>query len=1100
MKRFLSIAVFVLLLLSGAAFLAPNFVDWNKYRPAAVAQIEAATGYKVKIGGALDMALLPSPRLLLEEFSLDLPKTQGEPLLTLDRAEVSVALFPLLKKQIVVNSVVLVHPQLRLILDEKGHLTGLPPALERENGGKQGGPAESIPEKQAVALNDIRIKDGSIHLLNLKNGRTEKIEDVDLRLNAPDLRGPYDLTARLSYQERVLALSTKVGRFEKGVDNTSLQAELSFPEDSAAVLSYSGVLALKAPFGLQGELSLNVLRPASFLNEEQKSSFPFLNDPVSLKGLLTFSGEAAALRNATFDIGGVKASGGVDMTGLAEDKALSVSVTLDGQTPLELERILPLVGLQNTSLSAKDGSVSADSDFLPETLTLPRDLNAQVQLSFPAIRYRGASLENMVLSFEKKEKRFSGDIVAGLPGKPEGLRLKGDLSYGASSSSAGKGGVTFSDPRMTFNASLDTPDILVLLRPFLSHNAQEKLVPVLSDPLRFEAVGSLSPGRIGVESGEVLLDGSRLSFSGSLASPKAGGRSLLTVQLESKELDIDRWQKKLRGKELPAGVTPVSDPAIGTFSDTLESISLPFDLNATGVLDNLSWNGFLFETARFKGTFSQKTLSIETFDLKTSQKDFALLSGKIIDLSKLNGVDISIRAGSPDLNRAVSFLPAKGEAETFSLPAAIGGGEVVATLHGDLESLSYTANVKALKGTAEAKGTVRDVLNKPIPGELSLRVRHPDYVALARMFVPSFSSDVAIRKGVDVFFDMRQKEGVYDISGLQATIGPLDAKGHMSIDARRERPFVSGDLVFGNIPLDKMVGHTAQQKGTLRVRKTGTEGDLRWSRNAIDVAWMNRFDMDMALRASSLSYANWDLQSVEMKAALQSGTLDIEKLTAALYGGQAFLSGKIKAPAKDRQPLVLTGKAKLTDVSLESFVKAFSGASLIRARGAISVDAGIESTGLSPAALVFDLHGKGVVTGRDLTLEGFDLARLSRALAAPTSSLTENFTKILDASMAGGATRFDTLDSAFTITEGVVRFDKLLLDGPDAAVTGDGNVNLPLWTIDLKTVVNLREPADAPSLETVFRGPLDNPGKTFAQNALNQYFNKQLEGLVVNPL
>ena len=100
---------------------------------------------------------------------------------------------------------------------------------------------------------------------------------------------------------------------------------------------------------------------------------------------------------------------------------------------------------------------------------------------------------------------------------------------------------------------------------------------------------------------------------------------------------------------------------------------------------------------------------------------------------------------------------------------------------------------------------------------------------------------------------------------------------------------------------------------------------------------------------------------------------------------------------------------------------------------------------------------------------------------------------LLDTSMAGGQTAFETLDGAFVINEGVINFSKLLLTGTAATVSTTGTVNLPLWTMDLENSIQLTEPADAPPLKTSFRGPLDNPGKTLGKSALDSYIGNQVE-------
>lgn len=153
-------------------------------------------------------------------------------------------------------------------------------------------------------------------------------------------------------------------------------------------------------------------------------------------------------------------------------------------------------------------------------------------------------------------------------------------------------------------------------------------------------------------------------------------------------------------------------------------------------------------------------------------------------------------------------------------------------------------------------------------------------------------------------------------------------------------------------------------------------------------------------------------------------------------------------------------------------------------------------TGASPAALIFDLNGAGGADGVNLVIEGFDLARLSRTLAQPSSSMTENLGSLLNSTMNSGSTEFETLHSRYTIKNGVITFDALELKGPEAIVTGTGHINLPVWSINLETEVDLAAPEDAPPLRTVFKGSLDNPVSTFGKSALDSWFQTQFGNMI----
>jgi hypothetical protein len=201
-------------------------------------------------------------------------------------------------------------------------------------------------------------------------------------------------------------------------------------------------------------------------------------------------------------------------------------------------------------------------------------------------------------------------------------------------------------------------------------------------------------------------------------------------------------------------------------------------------------------------------------------------------------------------------------------------------------------------------------------------------------------------------------------------------------------------------------------------------------------------------------------------------------------------------------PLDASAAIKLDNVSLEDFAQSFSGSHLVKAQGTISLETTLAAKGSSPAELVGALGGKGMIKGSDIEFQGFDLSRISSALAQPSGSVGKNFSSLLQAATAGGTTKFDTLDGAFTVAQGVMTFDKLNLTGADASVGTEGSINLPLWTIDLTNTITLPEPKNnpPPPLKVAFKGPLDNPSQTFGKGALESYFLQQYGSKLMDKL
>ena len=119
---------------------------------------------------------------------------------------------------------------------------------------------------------------------------------------------------------------------------------------------------------------------------------------------------------------------------------------------------------------------------------------------------------------------------------------------------------------------------------------------------------------------------------------------------------------------------------------------------------------------------------------------------------------------------------------------------------------------------------------------------------------------------------------------------------------------------------------------------------------------------------------------------------------------------------------------------------------------------------------------------KNFTIGDIDLPRLSQMVAHPPPG-----GRIDLAALTGGATDFTVLDGAFAVKQGVVTLSPLTLDTAVAKISAPTTINFPLWSLDMASTVTLTAPANAPPLTISFRGPLDQPVKTFGGGALLSY-------------
>lgn len=346
---------------------------------------------------------------------------------------------------------------------------------------------------------------------------------------------------------------------------------------------------------------------------------------------------------------------------------------------------------------------------------------------------------------------------------------------------------------------------------------------------------------------------------------------------------------------------------------------------------------------------------------------------------------------------------------------------------------------------------------------------------------------------MDVYTNINLEGDTYTFSGLKAMLAGMDMTGTIKAKTGGAKPDITAALVAGTIPLDILSGKNRTAKTSANAARvaTGAASDVRWSRNAINTSLLHAFNLDLKVNAKRVEYGNWVLDDTILGVIIKDGVMNVGQMDAKVYGGNMSLTANVRSSGKDRDPLSFIVKSDFQDVGLEQLASSFSGARVIKARGNVTMGLEASSTGISPAALISALAGKGSVNGQNVVIEGFDLAAMSRSLVS-TTKVIDNITGLAGSAFSGGETAFEKVEGPFTIAEGVIHFDNLAMTGTTANIANRGQISLPRWYIDMNSTIDLATPEDAPNLDIRFQGPLDNPGNTFAGNAMESYINTRV--------
>src|SRR5580765_7210110 len=213
-KLWITIAVVVVLLIA-AALIVPHFIDVNQYHAQIQSQLEKRLGRQVSLGN-MGLSMFP-PSFTVENATIaeDPAFPSGRPFATADKLAISVKFWPLLRKELDVKSLELVHPHIELVRNAQGVWNFA--TLGQEAKPKPTittGPDNKQPAGQ-LTLANLFINDGQVAITDLQKHQSRAVYDhIDLNVNdfAPDQQFSIKLTANLpGAGKQAIALQGKGG-------------------------------------------------------------------------------------------------------------------------------------------------------------------------------------------------------------------------------------------------------------------------------------------------------------------------------------------------------------------------------------------------------------------------------------------------------------------------------------------------------------------------------------------------------------------------------------------------------------------------------------------------------------------------------------------------------------------------------------------------------------------------------------------------------------------------------------------------------------------------------------------------------------------------
>lgn len=1051
MREFLTGISIILIVVLTTVLVAPYFVDWNGQRDFLEARLSHALGQKVTIGGTIDLKLLPTPYLVLDQVVVG--GDEASIRIGVHHLNLELAAAPLLHGEFDIVEARLEEPTIRMSLARDHTLPVLPAA-----------PAFSAD----VRFDRIKVSDGTLAIADPESGRTFVLDHLDFDADAGSLTGPFKLTGAEGPAES----RTQFRLATTAAENGRARAHLVLDETAGHPgLDLDGTVDLQAADGglrqsfdgriaLAGHLPRRDRDPVAW-----KISGPFQADP---KQAALAGGE---LRLGTDEAGLTLQADARAAFGDAPKLALDVKAK-----QLDIDRLAgaptdgPKSPPQLPDLAELRGMVAAT------TPSIPTDLGLSVETA----TYGGETLSGI------EAHVALGDAAA------HAVKLAIDGPGGAHLAADG----TLSTAvKPTFSGNLDLsaenlPRTLDWLR------SVDASFPWAGRDLRFETVKvagpvDLSAQAIASKSLSLTLDRSKLNGKASLVF---GGRDRpkLTADLKAEALDLD------------------SLPPVDSLGGGSSRADLDLRLDAKAVKVSRVGDGVL-DTGRIRLTLATADRTIDLRDLRIDDLGGASIqaAGKLdtdggrfavtVDAGKLEAAAGLVRQLAPGaaadalVARASALSPAKlqidasltrgrngalspsqlaivGKLGATSVDAAakpetdrtdvttvsatlqapdgatllrqlglntvpieaIGASRVALTAHGtrgEPFETKLATNFGATKLDVEGRF---DLLSAMPDGSGSLTLRSPDLTPLLQTLAIAFP-DMTGRLPAETTGRVALDKGEVTLGDLKGRLAEVETRGtlHWRRAAAASAPSLTGTLNVDRLSVSSLVGLGLG-------REQPTTGGATWSRQPFAVGLVDPPRTAIALEINALDIVpGFTAKGAKLDIGVSQNVVSIEKLTGDLAGGRVEGGARLR---RDGRQATLEGRLALDHV---------------RIRLPDTLDADLNAkldfggSGGSSLALVSSLAGSGEAVATGLEVAGADPKALVKifddveadVLAVDQDQVARAYQEVAKGTLAAGKARF-----SLRLVAGVLHFDpKTQETPPDAPVksTIDASLDLP---------------------------------------------------------
>jgi len=431
--------------------------------------------------------------------------------------------------------------------------------------------------------------------------------------------------------------------------------------------------------------------------------------------------------------------------------------------------------------------------------------------------------------------------------------------------------------------------------------------------------------------------------------------------------------------------------------------------------------------------------------------------------------DISTATGEAEKTQNVK-LDAKGKLQGKAMKVEFVGGSILALRD---EDTPYPLDLSASYGGTEVtvKGTATDPF-KLEAADIDLTLKGPDLSEIFPLLgVPAPPTPPYSLKG-----NLVREGETWHFTKMQGRIGDSDVAGEVKIDYGPEKPVLTANLVSENLDFDDLaplVGAPPDTNETASAEQKKVAAQLEQKDELfpdvpLNVNLLDVMDMEVILDAKKVNAENYlPVDALSGTVTVRGGKATVKPLKMAVAGGS--LEGAMSLDS-NQKPSVAAADIKLRNLELKAF---FKGSQFFETtEGKLGADIDISGQGKSLAEVMGTSDGKTFFTMTGGALSGLLIEAAGLDIAEALVLYIGEDARVPIRCAAG----------PINLTEGVAKFDRIIMDTTDSVLYIWGESNLRKETLVMNIFADAKDfsvlDMDAPvHLEGKIRAPEISIGK-----------------------